>query len=110
MNVEQKQGFEGRMSQIKACSSPAELAQVIWTQKMVEVSPGLEEKRKLFVEWIRCYVEGLTPQEWYIYRTPRQLAESIWKPWMDADGDGGVFAELREHLVDWIEEYGEVAK
>lgn len=104
MKDEQKQRLDEKCRQIDKCRTPEELAMVIWTEKQVQVTPGVGVMRINLVNWIQAYHDGALPVEWFIFRTPRQLAENIWKPHMD---DDEFFPTLRAHVVEWIEKYGE---
>jgi len=88
--------METSVNNINSCKTPQQLADLIFRS---------EENKELFVGWVRAYAEGITPKQWFIYRNPRQLAESIWKTHQDVEGDGR--GRLREALEEWIENYAE---
>ena len=96
-----------RLDSLKRCVTLEELALNIWTPKQEEYMGDRSMYRNPFKEWIHSYKEGTTPSNWHGYKTPRQLAEGIWKPFLDRPDDYGWFSDLRDALVEWIEKYRE---
>lgn len=102
---ERKERREKRIQSLKDCQTPTDLAFNIWTKQMEEYMGDRSIYRNPFIEWIESYKSKYTPKNWTSYKTPRDLAEGIWKPYLDRSDDYGLFADLRNALVDWIEQY-----
>jgi hypothetical protein len=94
---------EKRYEEIRNCISPEELSFAVWTKDIEEVMHSSRDcYRKPFVQWINEYASGIPHTAWK-YSTPRELAEAIWKPYLDS-GDK-YFENLRQTLTMWIEQY-----
>lgn len=103
---ERKERREKRIQSLKDCQTPTDLAFNIWTKQMEEaMGSSRDHYRKPFIEWIESYKSKSTPKNWTSYKTPRDLAEGIWKPFLDRSDDYGLFSDLRNALVDWIDQY-----
>ena len=102
---ERKERREKRIQSLKDCQTPTDLAFNIWTKQMEEYMGDRSIYRNPFIEWIESYKSKSAPKNWTSYKTPRDLAEGIWKPYLDRSDDYGLFADLRNALVDWIEQY-----
>lgn len=103
-NKERKERREKRIQSLKECQTPTDLAYNIWTKELEEAMGDRSHYRIPFINWIESYKMGITPQ-WESYKNPRDLIEGIWKPILDRTDDFGLFSDLRNALVDWIEQY-----
>lgn len=101
---ERKERREKRLQTLKECKTPTDLAFNIWTKESEEYMGDRSCYRNPFINWIESYKNKVTPQ-WKSYKTPKDLAEGIWKPFLDRPDDFGLFSDLRNSLVDWIERY-----
>lgn len=93
-----------RIESLMNCKTPEELAYNIWTKQSEDCIGDRSHYRNPFINWIESYKAKSIPQ-WKSYKTPRDLAEGIWKPFLDREDDYGLFSDLRNALVDWIERY-----
>ena len=101
---ERKERRAKRIQSLMDCKNPNELAYNIWTKESEACIGDRAHYRNPFINWIESYKLKTTPQ-WISYKTPRDLAEGIWKPILDTPNDYGLFSELRNALVDWIDRY-----
>ena len=101
---ERKERREKRLQSLKDCQTPTDVAYNIWTKESEEYMGDRSCYRKPFIDWIESYKLKRTPQ-WKSYKTPRDLAEGIWKLFLDRQDDYGLFLDLRNTLVEWIERY-----
>ena len=103
--LERKERREQRIQTLINCQTPTDLAFNIWTKQMEEaIGSSRDHYRNPFINWIESYKSKTIPQ-WTSYKTPRDLANGIWKPFLDSPDDYGLFSDLRNALVDWIENY-----
>jgi hypothetical protein len=103
---EEEKRLKERLQRMKDAKTPTELAFTIWTKELEEaMGSSRDGYRNPFIAWIECYREGIKPRGWSSYKTPKDLAEGIWQPFLDRKSDGNWFTELRKDLIDWIEEY-----
>lgn len=103
--TEQKDRREKRMLSMQNCETPADLAINIWPKKMDETIGDRSIYRNPFIEWIESYKAKTTPKIWNSYKTPSDLANGIWPSYLDRSDKNGLFLELRNTLVGWIESY-----
>lgn len=103
---ERKERREKRIQSLKNCQTPIELSFNIWTKQSEEIIGDRSIYRNPFVEWIESYKAKTNPEMWTSYKTPTELAEGIWKPYLDRADDYDLFSDLRNALVEWIERYG----
>ena len=101
---ERKERRAIRIQSLKDCQTPMELAYNIWTKESEACIGDRSHYRTPFINWVESYKTKTTPQ-WTSYKTPRDLANGIWKPFLDRPDDYGLFSDLRNALVDWIEQY-----
>ena len=93
-----------RIKTLRDCKTPEELALNIWSIGLEKAMGSSKEVyRKPFVDWIECYKTEEIPT--WKYKTPMDLAEGIWQPYLDSESDNGLFVALRKELVKWIEKY-----
>jgi hypothetical protein len=98
--TEREKKNKERIQSLLDCRTPEELFYNIWTKE----SERWIDYRTPFVNWIESYKLKTTPQ-WKSYKTPRELAEGIWKPFLDRSDDYNLFSDLRDALIKWIEDY-----
>ena len=101
---ERKDRREKRLQSLKDCQTPTDVAYNIWTKELEKYMGDRSHYRVPFVDWIESYKLKRTPQ-WNSYKTPSDLADGIWKPFLDRPDDYGLFSDLRNTLVEWIEQY-----
>lgn len=90
-----------RLHSMDICLTAKDLAYNIWTEELEEAVGDRSSYRKPFIEWVESYCKGEKPKQWK-YSSPSELAEAIWKPYLDMENDD-LFLQLRNHLVMWIE-------
>lgn len=97
-----------RLQSIKDCQTPTDLAYNIWTKES-DISIGDRSHfRNPFINWVESYKTKSTPQ-WTSYKTPRDLVNGIWKPYLDRPDDNGLFSDLRNAVIEWIERYAQTS-
>jgi hypothetical protein len=79
---ERKERREKRIQSLKECQTPTDLAYNIWTKELEEAMGDRSHYRIPFINWIESYKMGINPQ-WESYKNPHDLAEGIWKPFLD---------------------------
>lgn len=96
-----------RLKTMQDTNDPIELAYTIWTKGLDEAKGSSQDCYRLpFIAWINAYKNNETPKEWTKYKTPKDLAEGLWKPYLDCnDEDVYWFGSLRSCLIKWIEDY-----
>lgn len=94
---------EKRYSEIRNTSTPEELSWQIWTKGLEDAMQSSRDCYRIpFVKWINEYVNA-QPHTGWNYKTPRALAEDIWRSFRSEDDPH--FENLRCILVEWIENY-----
>ena len=104
---ERKERREKRIQSLLDCQTTTDLAFNIWTKQMDEYMSDRSIYRTPFIEWIESYKSKTPVKMWTSYKTPRDLAEGIWKPYLDREDDYGLFSDLRNALVRWIANYAD---
>ena len=102
---ERKERREKRVQTLRDCKTPTEVAFNIWAKQTEEYMSSRAIYRIPFIEWVESYSRGELPKQWTSYKVPADLAEGIWKTYLDREDDYGLFSQLREALIDWIEKY-----
>jgi hypothetical protein len=107
MKEEIKERLVERLKTMKESTTPTELAYTIWTKQLEDaMGSSRDGYRKPFINWIESYKSGTKPKEWGKYKTPKELAEAVWEPYLDNnDEDKLWFDSLRSGLVEWINDY-----
>lgn len=106
MTLEQKNRLEERLNKFRSAETPEEISFLIWSEQLEEATGSSKQSyRDGLVEWIKAYKEERLPKLYSKYKTPLDLAEGVWPPYLD-DGDNDVwFISLRKVLVNWINNY-----
>lgn len=92
-----------KLQMMAKCNTPQELGAFIWSPKLEEEMGDRSMYRNPFADWITAYVEGRKPAELHVYKTPEEIAELAYPSL--CDNKTNMFAELRRHLVLWINNY-----
>ena len=104
---EVKERLAERLKRMKDATTPTELAYTIWTKQLEEaMGSSRDGYRKPFIAWIEAYKSNTTPKEFSKYKTPKDLAEGVWQPFLDRNEEDKLwFGSLRSGLVEWINAY-----
>jgi hypothetical protein len=98
--------LDKRLEEMSNCKTTTELAYTIWSKSFEEATGGSKQDyRNCFKEWIEAYREKRPPNLWNRYKTPIEVADAIWQPFLDRESDKLWFTSLRKGLIDWIEKY-----
>lgn len=107
VTLEFKERLEQRLKTMKEAKTPTELAYTIWTKQLEEaMGSSRDSYRNSFINWIEGYKAKTPPTEWSVYKTPNELADDIWQPYLDRNAEDKLWCgSLRAGLVEWINEY-----
>lgn len=105
-----KDRIEDRRRIMEEAKTPVELAYTIWTKEFEEATGSSKDiYRTPFVAWVESYKSKTTPKEWTDYKTPKDLAEAIWQPFLDNNQEDEFwFGSLRSFLIKWINDYSKL--
>jgi hypothetical protein len=104
---ELKEQLAEYLKRIKDATTPTELAHIIWTKQLDGIMDcDYDLYRKTFIGWVWAYRDNTIPKEWTRYKTPEELAETVWDLNFDrSEEDKFLYGSLRSGLVEWINGY-----
>ena len=107
VKTEIKERLEKRLQQMKEAKNPTELAYTIWTKELENAMGSSRDHYRIpFISWIEAYKNKTPPTQLTKYKTPEELAEDLWDPFVETDeSDVLWFSSLRTGLVEWIKTY-----
>lgn len=106
-NTEQERLLH-RTKTMSDCRTPSELSFVIWSKGFEEaVGSSRDAYRNAFVDWVQAYRDKVPPKQWTKYRTPEELVNDIWRPYLDRPQDTVWFTALRKTVSEWIKNYAQ---
>lgn len=101
--VSDNKGRNQRLLELQSCSTPEQVAAVIWTPELEQLMGDRSMYKNPFAEWIRAYRAGKPSKELFSYKTPLEVANAVWPA--ELNDPDGLFEDLRQELVVWIELY-----
>ena len=101
--VNESKSRNQRILDLYKCVTPEQVAAFIWTDELEQLMGDRSMYKNPFAEWIRSYTQGSVSKELPAYKTPAEVALAVWP--MELSDPDGLFDELRQELVVWIELY-----
>lgn len=96
--------LEKRKEEFRSCTTTEEFSLAIWSKGFENaVGSNKQSYRDCLIDWVECYKLGNSEAKWK-YKTPQELANAIYVPYLDEPNDIW-FPALRREIVDWIEKY-----
>lgn len=107
MEKEMAERLENRLKEIRSAKTPEDLSFAIWSKEFeAAMGSSRQSYRDCLVEWVTALKEKRPPNLWNKYTNPLQVAQDIWKPFLNQDKTDEIwFGSLINEFVSWVNNY-----